>query len=150
METMHKILKRFAESEKRQELSTHKIELNIINNAKGALESIEKAKKDSFKNLEKARKNGQKYASQINKIVSNYLEELNEVSGILLKESQIQDGQASIKRIEDTAKDLGLKAKEIPVYNKLKKELVDAEDLINDLKQFDSRQYNDFKRLINI
>ncbi len=148
MNTLNKIFRKLAEEENKTHLASHKIELNIINNAEQSLKIIEKAKKDSFKVLEKTKKNGKKYADQINKIISSYQEEMNEVNNVLLKKSQIEDGKASLKRIQETAKDLGLKAKEIPVYNKLQKELEDAEDLAGDLKEFDARQYNDFKKLI--
>ena len=130
MNTLNTVFRKLAEEENKTQLASHKIELNIINNAKEAL------------------KNGKKYAEQINKIISSYQEEMNEVNNVLLKKSQIEDGKASLKRIQETAKDLGLKAKEIPVYNKLQKELEDAEDLVGDLKEFDARQYNDFKKLI--
>ncbi len=148
MDTLNTVFQKLAKEENKTELASYKIELNIINNAEEALKIIEKAKKDSFKVLEKTKKNGKKYADQINKIISSYLEEINEVNNVLLKKSQIEDGKASLKRIQETAKDLGLKAKEIPVYNKLQKELEDAEDLVGDLKEFDARQYNDFKKLI--
>ena len=148
MDTLNTVFQKSAKEENKTELASYKIELNIINNAEEALKIIEKAKKDSFKVLEKTKKNGKKYADQINKIISSYLEEINEVNNVLLKKSQIEDGKASLKRIQETAKDLGLKAKEIPVYNKLQKELEDAEDLVGDLKEFDARQYNDFKKLI--
>lgn len=148
MDTINKIFKKLAEAEKRQKLSKHKVELNIINNAKNALQVIEKAKKDSFKALDKIDKNGKKYAEQINKLISKFEEEVNEINSDLLTKSQIEDGKAALKRIQETAKDLGLKSKEIPVYNKLEKELDGAEDLISDLKIFEQSQYDKFKRLI--
>lgn len=148
METMHKILKRFAESEKRQHLSTHKIELNILQNAEDALKALKKAKSDSFKRTDKLTKDGEKYAQQINKIINNYKNEIESVEKMVLKQSDVQSAVSALKRIEQTAKDLGLKASEVPIYKKLSKELDGAEDLPDDIKNAIDRKYSAFERQI--
>jgi sugar-specific transcriptional regulator TrmB len=148
METMHKILKRFAESEKRQQLSTHKIELNILQNAEDALKALKKAKSDSFKRTDKLTKDGEKYAQQINKIINNYKNEIESVEKMVLKQSDVQSAISALKRIEQTAKDLGLKASEVPIYKKLSKELDGAEDLPDDIKYAIDRKYSAFEKQI--
>ena len=148
MGSIHKIFKKLAEAEKRQKLSTHKVELNILQNAEDALKALKKAKSDSFKRTDKLTKDGEKYAQQINKIINNYIDQIDSVEKMVLKQSDVQAAVSALKRIEQTAKDLGLKASEVPIYKKLSKELDGAEDLPDDIKNIIDEKYWRFKNQI--
>ena len=150
MSTINKVFRKLAESENKIELRSHRIQLNILQNAEDALKAIQKAKSNSYKRVDKIDKNGIKYAEQINKIINNYLDEINAVEDVLINESDVQEGAAALKRIEQTAKDLGLKAAEVPIYKKLSKELDGAQDLVKDIKSFIGRKYGEFKYKIKL
>jgi len=148
MNTLNTVFRKLAKEENKTELASYKIELNILQNAQDVLKALKKAKSNSFKQLDKLTKNGEKYAEQINKIKGNYQDEIIQVEKILLKELDVKSAISALKRIEDTAKDLGLKASEVPVYKKLSKELDGAEDLTKDLKDFLNDKYSNFTRKI--
>ena len=120
MNILKNVVNKIAESDKKTELASQKVELTVVGDIANAVKTMESAEKSLETIAAQAKKAEDKHEKALLKAYENSLDDQSKLKDKLDKLDKVYpNAKKALDTAEKAAKDLGLSAKDIPEYTKL-------------------------------